>query len=187
MERPAFAQRTCAVSPALHEPNAPVSWVAELSKLLAAAFDITRTDAMQAPAMSESTTAYSTAVAPSSRRRSFPSNWRMMAGRGASGIALSKALARSARRSHGVRNSASTTTLLPKSGGRRRGATTTIKIYPGPRLLCGICRTRPAPRPSLAAASRRGDSSQAWNELPQPQDLTALGLSNVKPRFSMPS
>jgi hypothetical protein len=27
----------------------------------------------------------------------------------------------------------------------------------------------------------------AWNELPQPQDFTALGLSNVKPRRSMPS
>ena len=27
----------------------------------------------------------------------------------------------------------------------------------------------------------------AWNELPQPQLFTAFGLSNVKPRFSMPS
>lgn len=27
----------------------------------------------------------------------------------------------------------------------------------------------------------------AWNELPQPHDLTALGLSKVKPRFSKPS
>jgi hypothetical protein len=30
-------------------------------------------------------------------------------------------------------------------------------------------------------------ANQAWKELPQPQDFTAFGLSNVKPRFSIPS
>lgn len=30
-------------------------------------------------------------------------------------------------------------------------------------------------------------SHYAWKELPQPQDFTAFGLSNVKPRFSTPS
>ena len=31
------------------------------------------------------------------------------------------------------------------------------------------------------------DHYYAWNELPQPQVFTALGFSNVKPRFSSPS
>ena len=36
-------------------------------------------------------------------------------------------------------------------------------------------------------ASARETRGYAWNELPQPQLFTAFGLSNVKPRFSMPS
>ena len=30
-------------------------------------------------------------------------------------------------------------------------------------------------------------TDQTWNELPQPQDFTTLGLLNTKPRFSRPS
>ena len=40
---------------------------------------------------------------------------------------------------------------------------------------------------SDAAAEYQPPPDQAWNELPQPQVLTALGFSNVKPRFSRPS
>ena len=39
----------------------------------------------------------------------------------------------------------------------------------------------------LNAKGIRTGANQAWKELPQPQDFTAFGLSNVNPRFSMPS
>jgi hypothetical protein len=56
------------------------------------------------------------------------------------------------------------------------------------------CRSRPIV--VVVGDIRREDDSlplcldrerYAWNELPQPQDFTAFGLSNVKPRRSMPS
>lgn len=56
-----------------------------------------------------------------------------------------------------------------------------------------IGRRRPNKKPRVAAGLSEivavfvAGRNQAWNELPQPQDFTAFGLSNVKPRFSSPS
>ncbi|TWT42749.1 hypothetical protein Pla111_27220 [Botrimarina hoheduenensis] len=54
-----------------------------------------------------------------------------------------------------------------------------------------IVRAKPTQRrgstPATLLAFPRVGFDQAWNELPQPHDFTALGFSNVKPRFSMPS
>jgi hypothetical protein len=64
---------------------------------------------------------------------------------------------------------------------------------PGVRTLpAGARSTRCVPR--LVASSHPAtkpcaffSGAYAWNELPQPQLFTALGLSNVKPRRSIPS
>ncbi len=52
-----------------YEPSTPANSVAELSKLSAVAFDIDNTDPMQASTINANSTAYSTAVGPSSRYR----------------------------------------------------------------------------------------------------------------------
>jgi len=52
---------------------------------------------------------------------------------------------------------------------------------PSPEVVGARARITRPKNQSVAARD------QAWKELPQPHDLTAFGLSNVKPRFSIPS
>jgi hypothetical protein len=50
-------------------------------------------------------------------------------------------------------------------------------------------RSNPArfPRRATGPVPPAADGDQTWNELPQPQLLTTLGLLKTNPRFSRPS
>jgi hypothetical protein len=52
--------------------------------------------------------------------------------------------------------------------------------------FCGRGCARRSETARLAWTDEAGSFVYAWKELPQPQLFTAFGLSNVKPRRSMP-